>query len=119
MRVSPRPVGPRLLVKPMEAVGQTSAGIILPEDAMAKECRGVVLAAGEGWFLWGYGSPEDDLQYRALPVKVGDEVVWAAKAGIKIRLDTGQDGHAEDLIILEIAEVLLVLDAVTEEAVRQ
>lgn len=107
MPVDPKPVGPRLLVKQLEASEEMQNGLILPSEVQSKERRGMVTAIGDGWAM-GYDSG-GEIEWRKLPVEVGQVVIWSKGAGITIKLDLEENGRWEELIVLHINEVLLTL----------
>ena len=75
-----KPLGDRLLVKPVEQEEKTASGIILPETAKEKPQEGEVLAAGPG------GRKEDGSRI-AMDVAVGNRVLYAKYAGTEIKMD--------------------------------
>lgn len=106
MAVQPKPVGPRLLVKPLEANEQTSAGIVLPNEVRNLERRGVVQEVGDGWYR---ELREDTVEFTPLSIKRGEVVVYPDKAGVKVRLDLNENGKSEEFLVLHVNDVLLVL----------
>jgi chaperonin GroES len=105
------PLGPRVLVKPLEAADSTSAGVVLPEGVRGKESRGVVVAAGAWWRHDSYGVPEEQLD-APFPVSPGDVVVYPRGAGIEVTLDLSETGEQEDLLLLHINDCLLRLEEI-------
>src|SRR5437868_13451483 len=85
-----RPLGDRVVIKPVEREERTKSGIVLPDTAKAKPQEGMVEAVGTGRFLETTGKREP------LDVKVGDRVVYAKYAGSEIQLD-----ETEHLILSE------------------
>ena len=75
-----KPLGDRLLVKPIEQEEKTASGIILPETAKEKPQEGEVLAVGPG------GRKEDGSRI-AMDVEVGDRVLYAKYAGTEVKMD--------------------------------
>ena len=74
-----KPLGDRLIVKPIERETM-KGGIIIPDTAKEKPMEGEVLAAGPGKLLEnGSRSPMD--------VKVGDKVLYGKYSGTEIKLD--------------------------------
>lgn len=86
-----RPIGERVLVKPVKVEEKTASGIILP-GAGEKERPNIaeVIAVGKGEKL------ED--------IKVGERVVYSKFSGTEIK-----DGE-EKYIILNIEDVLAVIE---------
>ena len=75
-----KPLGDRLLVRPIEQEETTASGIILPETAKEKPQEGEVLAAGPG-------ARKDDGTRIAMDVQVGDRVLYAKYAGTEVKID--------------------------------
>ena len=78
MAVKIKPLGDRLLVKPLEGEEVTPGGIVLPETAKEKPQKGEVLAVGPG--------ARDEAGKRiAMDVAVGNKILFAKYAGTEIR----------------------------------
>ena len=75
-----KPLGDRLIVKPVEEEETTASGLVLPETAKEKPQRGTVLAVGAGRLL-------DSGERGELSVAVGDEVIYGKYAGSDIEVD--------------------------------
>jgi chaperonin GroES len=75
-----KPLGDRLLVKPIEQEEKTASGIILPETAKEKPQEGEVLAVGPG-------SRKEDGSRIEMDVAVGNRVLYAKYAGTEIKMD--------------------------------
>ena len=76
-----RPLGDRVVIKPVEREEKTKSGIVLPDTAKEKPQEGLIEAVGNGRFIETTGKREP------LDVKVGDRVVYAKYAGSEIKLD--------------------------------
>ncbi len=97
MNLTLKPLGDRLVVKPIEQEEVTSGGIILPETAKEKPQEGQVLAAGPGRL--------DDAGKRVpMEVKVGDRVLYAKYAGTEIKLED------DKVLILKESDVLAIVE---------
>ena len=79
MAVKIKPLGDRVLVKPMEAGEVVSGGIIIPDSAKEKPQEGEIVAVGPG--------KAEDGKVIALTVKVGDKAIYSKYAGTEIKLD--------------------------------
>ena len=91
-----RPLGDRLVVKPLEREEVTKSGIVLPDTAREKPQQGEVLAVGPGRIL--------DTGERITPeVKQGERVLFAKYSGTEFKLDQ------QELLILREADVLAVV----------
>ncbi len=91
-----KPLGDRLLVKPIEQEEKTASGIILPETAKEKPQEGEVLAVGPG-------SRKEDGSRISMDVAVGDRVLYAKYAGTEIKMD------GTKYLILRESDVLAVV----------
>ncbi len=93
-----KPLGDRIVVKALEAEGQSAGGIILPDTAKEKPQQGEVLAVGPGKML-------DNGSRSTVDVQVGDKVVYSKYGGTEIKVG------GEDVIILRADDVLGVMNA--------
>src|SRR2546423_14451300 len=91
-----RPLGDRVVLKPVEREEKTKSGIVLPDTAKEKPQEGLVEAVGTGRIL-------DNGTKVPVELKVGDKVLYAKDAGNEFKLD-----DVEDLVISE-RDVLAVL----------
>jgi chaperonin GroES len=97
MSLNLKPLGDRLVVKPLEGEEVTPGGIVLPETAKEKPQKGEVLAAGPG-------ARDDDGNRIAMDVSVGDKVLYAKYGGTEIKM------NGDKLLILRESDVLAILD---------
>lgn len=91
-----KPLGDRLLVKPIEQEERTASGIILPETAKEKPQEGEVLAVGPG-------SRKEDGSRIEMDVVVGNRVLYAKYAGTEIKMDGAK------YLILRESDVLAIV----------
>jgi chaperonin GroES len=84
-----RPLGDRVVLRPVEREETTKSGIFLPDTAKEKPQEGVVEAVGSGRIL-------DTGTRVPMEVQVGDRVLYAKYAGNEFKLD-----EAEYLIMSE------------------
>ena len=96
MALSLRPLGDRVVVKPLAREEVTKSGIVLPDTAKEKPQQGEVLAVGPGRIL-------DNGERVAMDVKTGDRVLFAKYAGTEFKLDD------EELLILSEKDILAVM----------
>ncbi|SEH11446.1 co-chaperone GroES [Thermoleophilum album] len=89
-----KPLGDRLIVRPIEEEEKTPSGIVLPDTAKEKPQRGKVLAVGEG--RWD----EDGERRIPLDVSEGDEILYSKYGGTEIKVD------GEELLVLRESDVL-------------
>jgi chaperonin GroES len=92
-----RPLGDRVVLKPVEREERTKSGIVLPDTAKEKPQEGIVEEVGTGRLL-------DNGTTVPLELKKGDRVLYAKYAGNEFKVD-----EVEYLILSE-KDVLAVLD---------
>lgn len=98
MSMKLKPLGDRLVVRPIEQEETTASGLVLPETAKEKPQQGSVIAVGPG-------RRDDDGKRIEMDVEVGDTVLYAKYAGTEIKV-TG-----EKLLILKESDVLAKLES--------
>jgi chaperonin GroES len=91
-----KPLGSRVVVEPIEQEEVTAGGIVLPETAKEKPQQGTVLAVGPG-------DRDEDGDYIAMDVKVGDTVLFAKYGGTEMKLD------GKKLLILRESDLLAIV----------
>ena len=96
MAANLRPLGDRVVVRPVTREQTTKSGIVLPDTAQEKPQEGEVVAAGDGRLT-------DDGTRQPMDVKVGDRIIFAKYAGTEFRLDE------EDVLILSERDILAVV----------
>jgi len=89
-----KPLGDRVLVRPVEEEETTASGIVLPDTAKEKPQKGKVLAVGDG--KWD----EDGEKRIPLDVAEGDEVLYSKYGGTDIIVE------GEDLLVLRESDLL-------------
>lgn len=92
-----RPLGERVLVKPLPIEEVTKGGIVLPDTAKEKPQEGEVVAVGPGRLL-------DNGKRVAIDLKVGDKVLYSKYAGNEVKLDDVEYLIMRDTDILGIIE---------------
>ncbi|MDR7486711.1 MAG: co-chaperone GroES [Armatimonadota bacterium] len=99
-----KPLGDRVVVKPLEEEERTKGGIVLPDTAKEKPQHGEVVAVGPG--EWD----EEGKRRIAPDVKPGDRVLFAKYAGTEVKTDEGE------LLILRANDILAVVEKTPEPA---
>ena len=89
-----KPLGDRLIVKPIEEEETTASGIVLPDTAKEKPQRGKVLAVGDGKVS------EDSGKRVPLDVAEGDEVLYSKYGGTEVTVE------GDELLVLRESDVL-------------
>lgn len=80
MAVKIKPLGDRVLVKPLEEKEVKKGGIIIPDSAKERPQDGEVIAVGPG-------KTGDDGKAIPMHVKKGDKVMYGKYAGSELKLD--------------------------------
>lgn len=96
MAMGLKPLGDRVVVKPLSREEVTKSGIVLPDTAKEKPQEGSVIAVGPGRVL-------DSGQRIAMELKVGDRVLFAKYAGTEFKRED------EELLILSEKDILAVV----------
>lgn len=92
-----KPLGDRIVVKPLEAETKSKGGIVLPDSAKEKPQEAKVIAIGKGKML-------ESGTVQAPEVKVGDKVIFGKYSGNEF---TTKDG--EELLILREDDILAII----------
>jgi chaperonin GroES len=88
-----KPLGERVVIKPLPREEISKGGIVLPDTAKEKPQEGEVIAVGPGKL-------SEDGKRIAMEVKVGDKVVYSKYAGTEFKLDE------EEVVILRESDIL-------------
>jgi chaperonin GroES len=96
MKLNLKPLGDRLVIKPLEQEEVLASGIVLPETAKEKPQKGEVLAVGPG-------ARDEDGKRIAMDVKAGDKVLFAKYAGTEVKIE------GEKVLILRESDVLAIV----------
>jgi chaperonin GroES len=91
-----KPLGDRVVVRPLSEEEVTKGGIILPDTAKERPQRGEIIAVGPGRL-------DDNGKRIAMEVKKGDKVIYAKYAGTEVKEDD------EELLILRESDILAKL----------
>ncbi len=96
MAMGLKPLGDRVVVKPLSREEVTKSGIVLPDTAKEKPQEGTVIAVGSGRVL-------DNGQRLTVELKEGDRVLFAKYAGTEFKR------NEEELLILSEKDILAVV----------
>jgi chaperonin GroES len=88
-----KPLGDRVVVRPISEEDVTKGGIILPDTAKERPQRGEVIAVGPGRL-------DENGKRIAMEVKKGDKVIYAKYAGTEVK-----EGD-EELLVLREGDIL-------------
>ncbi|HZS87424.1 MAG TPA: co-chaperone GroES [Chloroflexota bacterium] len=97
MSAYPKPLGDRILVKPLSREETTKSGIVLPDTAKERPQEGTVIAVGSGERL-------DSGELRPLDVKEGQRVLFAKYSGTEIKLES------DEYLFLRESDVLAIVE---------
>ncbi len=92
-----KPLGERIVLKPLEAEEKTKGGIVLPDTAKEKPQQGKVVAVGKGKVL-------ENGEVKAPEVKNGDIVLYGRFAGTEVTVD------GEEYLIVREDDILGVIE---------
>jgi chaperonin GroES len=94
-----RPLGDRVIVKPVAREEKTKAGIYLPDTASKeKPMEGTVIAVGPGRLL-------DDGKRTPVDVKPDDRIVFAKYAGTEFKTE-----NDEEYLIISEKDIMAVIE---------
>jgi len=93
-----KPLGDRVIIRPLAREETTRSGIVLPDTAKEKPQEGTIIAVGQGRLL-------DNGQRVKPEVEEGSRVLFAKYAGTEVRIDE------EDLLILSEKDILAVVSS--------
>lgn len=88
-----KPLGDRILIKPLEAEEKTSGGIVIPDTAKEKPQQAEVVAVGEG-------KKKEDGSVIPLTLTEGDRVLYGKYSGTEISIE------GEDCLIVKEEDIL-------------
>jgi chaperonin GroES len=94
-----RPIGDRVLVKPLSKEEVTKSGIVLPDSAQQKPQEGTVLALGTGKFIDG-----KLLSFKEMGVEIGDVVMFTKYGPTEVKVE------GEDLYVLDSGDILGIVE---------
>lgn len=84
-----KPLGNRVLLKPIEAEEKTKSGLYIPDSAKEKPLQAEVIAIGDG---------------KDIKVKVGDKVIHESYAGSEIKI------NGEKHLIMDVKDILAIIE---------
>jgi len=92
-----KPLGDRILVKPLEQTEEKIGGIIIPDTAKEKPQEGEVIAVGPGRML-------ENGERQPISVAVGNKVLYGKYSPTEIKYDN------EEYLIVREDDILAVLE---------
>lgn len=91
-----KPLGDRVVVRPVTRDEKTASGLYLPDTAKEKPQEAEVIAVGPGRY--------EDGKRIVMDVKVGDKVLYSKYGGTEIKVDN------EEILILREADILAIIE---------
>ncbi len=88
-----KPLGDRVVIKPLPKEEVSKGGIVLPDTVKEKPQEGEIIAVGPGKL-------SEDGKRIAMEVKVGDKVIYSKYAGTEFKLDD------EEVVIMRESDIL-------------
>ncbi len=88
-----KPLGERVVIKPLPKEEVSKGGIVIPDTAKEKPQEGEIIAVGPGKL-------SEEGKRVAMEVKVGDKVIYSKYAGTEFKLDD------EEVVILRESDIL-------------
>src|SRR5437667_11829694 len=92
-----RPLGDRVVVKPLSRETVTKSGIVLPDTAKEKPQESEILAVGPGKVL-------DNGKRVTLEVQVGQKILFAKYGGTEVKME------GEEYLILRESDIMGVVE---------
>ena len=91
-----KPLGDRIVIKPMEAEEKTKGGIILPDTVKEKPVEGTIVAAGPG-------RKSDDGKTVEMEVKVGEKILYGKYSGTEVTIE------GEEYLIMRESDIFAIV----------
>lgn len=85
-----KPIGNRVLIKPVKEEEKTAGGIYIPETAKEKKKQGVVVDMGD--------------ELKDFPIKKGDVILYAGYSSEELEID------GEEYIILDSKDIIAKME---------
>ena len=89
-----RPLGDRVLVKPLSKEEVTKSGIVLPDSAQQKPQEGTVVAVGTGKYVDGVL-----VTFESMGLQMGDVIMFSKYGPTEIKIED------EDYYILDSGDI--------------
>ncbi len=86
-----KPLGKRVLIKPVKEEEKTSGGIYIPETAKEKKKQGIVVELG-------------NIEEKELPIKKGDTVLYTGYSSEEMEI------NGEKYLILESKDIIAKIE---------
>ena len=87
-----KPIGERVLIKPVKEEEKTAGGIYIPETAKEKKKQGIVV---------DIGSVKDE---KGFPIKEGDIILYTGYSSEELKV------NGEDYLILNVKDIIAKIE---------
>jgi len=94
--VNVKPLGDRVVVRPLEEAEEMRGGLYIPDTAKEKPLQGEILAVGPGRYEKGERVP--------MELSVGQKVLYSKYAGTEVRVG------ADEVLIIKESDVLAIVE---------
>ena len=92
-----KPLGDRVLVRPIEAEEEIKGGIIIPDTAKEKPQKGEIVAVGSGKL-------DESGKNMPMNVKVGDKVLYSKYGGTEVKIEDGE------YLIMSESDIMAIIE---------
>jgi len=92
-----RPLGDRVVIRPLARETVTKSGIVLPDTVKEKPQEGEILAVGPGKVL-------DNGKRTTIEVKIGQRILFAKYSGTEVKIE------GEEYLILRESDILGIVE---------
>jgi len=92
-----RPLGDRVIVRPIEKKDEVRGGLIIPDTAKEKPQEGEIIAAGKGKI-------GEDGKLIPMDVKAGDKILYGKYSGTEVKID------GQELLIMHQDDILGIVE---------
>ena len=92
-----KPLGDRVLIKPLEEKEEKRGSIIIPDTAKEKPQEGEIVAVGRGKIT-------DKGEVKPLELKVGDKILYGKYSGTEVKIDN------KEYLILHEDDILAIIE---------
>ncbi len=92
-----KPLGDRVLIKPIEEEIKKIGSIVIPDTAKEKPMRGEVIEVGTG-------KRNDKGELIPMDVKQGNQVLYGKYSGTEVKIDN------DDFLIMKDSDILAIIE---------
>ena len=92
-----RPLGDRVIVRPIEKKDEIRSGLIIPDTAKEKPQEGEIIAAGKGKI-------DENGKLIPMDVKAGDKILYGKYSGTEVKMD------GQEFLIMHQGDILGIIE---------